>query len=286
MPAKTHLRRELRLLVLATLLPVWLGCVALIWQTQAEAKRYRQCETENTVREMLSAVDREVATTGMMAAIVTERHLPAGWIAVIFDPSGTIYARSIVSGLDRVGQRVSDSLYAASRQEMSGMFDGQTVEGIETTTFFAKSAATRWGVAIGIPSTLLRDQVMYSISVSLMVVGTLAAASLTVAHFAGQRIIRAFKLMADAHEAEEIRRKRGEERALLFAHLSHTMHSPLQVIIATSDLLSRDRRMGEHCERINRAVEAVDRLIDEITTDGTLDYPDARRAALASSPEN
>lgn len=269
MPAKTHLRRELRLLVLATLLPVWLGSVALIWQTQAEAKRYRQCETKSTVLEMLSAVDREVATTGLMAAIVTERHLPDGWIGVIFNQGGTIYARSIVSGLDRVGQRVSDSLYAASRQEMSGMFDGRTVEGIETTTFFAKSATTGWSVAIGIPSTLLQDQLMYSIGVSLMVVGALAAASMTAAHFAGQRIIYAFQIMAEAHEAEEIRRKRGEERALLFAHLSHTMHSPLQVISATSDMLSRDERMVLHCERINRAVAAVDLLIDEIndTTD-------------------
>jgi signal transduction histidine kinase len=253
MTAPAHLRHELRLLVLATLLPVWLGCALLIWKTQIDAERLIERDTELTVRVMLDAVDREVASSGQMAGIVTEQNLPDGWIGVIFDPTGTMYARS---------------LYQASREAMSGTFDGRTVEGTLTTTAFARSQATGWGVAIGIPAAQLQDRLLFSIGLSLLGVLAFAGVSLVCAHFAGKRIILAFSHMAEAREASMAELRRNEEnarvRALLFAHLSHTMHTPLQIIMGSADLLARDVRTADHCDRINRAVATVDHLIDEI----------------------
>jgi K+-sensing histidine kinase KdpD len=267
MPAPAHLRHELRLLVLATLLPVWLGCALLIWKTQVDAERLIERDTELTVRVMLDAVDREVASSGQMAGIVTEQNLPDGWIAVIFDPTGTMYARS-VTGVNRIGQRVSNSLYQASREAMSGTFDGKTVEGTLTTTAFARSQATGWGVAIGIPAAQLQNRLLFSIGLSLLGVLVFASVSLVCAHFAGKRIILAFSHMTAAREASVAELRRNEEnarvRALLFAHLSHTMHTPLQIIMGSADLLARDVRTADHCDRINRAVATVDHLIDEI----------------------
>lgn len=267
MPARAHLRHELWFLILFTLLPVWVGSAGLLWQTTENLAQLLIRDTEITVRVMLAAVDREAVASGQMAGIVTEQNLPAGWIGVIFDPAGTMYARSI-TGVNRVGQRVSDSLYAASRAGMAGTFVGQTIEGTWSTTVFARSETTGWGVAIGIPTADLRDRLMTSIGWSLLGVLLLGCASLGCAHFAGRRIIRAFRAMAAAREATMDALRRAEEnarvRTLLFAHLSHTMHSPLQVIMGSADLLARDVRAARHCDRINRAVETVDHLIDEI----------------------
>lgn len=267
MPARAHLRHELWFLILFTLLPVWVGSAGLLWQTTENLAQLLIRDTEITVRVMLAAVDREVVSSGQMAGIVTEQNLPAGWIGVIFDPTGTMYARSI-TGVNRVGQRVSDSLYAASRAGMAGTFVGKTIEGTWSTTVFARSEATGWGVAIGIPTVQVHNRLMTSVGWSLLGVLLLAGASLGCAHFAGRRIVLAFRRMAEAREASMDTLRRIEEdariRTLLFAHLSHTMHTPLQIIMGSADLLARDVRAVKHCARINRAVETVDHLIDEI----------------------
>jgi len=83
-------------------------------------------------------------------AILNEQRLPAGWIGVVFDRTGTIVART--QEHDRfVGAKGAPELVARMLQDSEGALDAVTLEGIPVVSVFSRSPVTGWSVALGVP---------------------------------------------------------------------------------------------------------------------------------------
>jgi hypothetical protein len=144
-----------------------------------------------------------------MAGILKDQNLPKGWVGAIFDNDGILFARSRAAAT-YVGQRVTPTLFKASRKAMAGTFDGYTIDNVRSTTVFVRSLSSGWGVAIGIPTAELTSRCWHSIAWSVAGVTVFGAVSLLAAHYAGKRITRDFAQTAAAYEASsaELRKPR------------------------------------------------------------------------------
>ncbi|HZQ74180.1 MAG TPA: cache domain-containing protein [Burkholderiales bacterium] len=109
------------------------------------------------------------------AAIVRSERLPASWIAVVVDGSGTVVARTR-DAARFVGQKATESVVEHIAREREGTFDGTTLEGIPVITVFTHAPVSGWSVVIGIPQATLLLQLWISIArlalVMFVVLGT------------------------------------------------------------------------------------------------------------------
>jgi len=92
-----------------------------------------------------------------LAGVLTQQRLPASWVAVILDGTGTVVART--HDPERfVGGKASATLVQQAARAAEGHFDSATLEGIPVLTVFSRAPASGWTVAIGIPrSEMLRE---------------------------------------------------------------------------------------------------------------------------------
>jgi diguanylate cyclase (GGDEF)-like protein len=82
--------------------------------------------------------------------ILSEQKLPAAWIGAVFDKAGTVVARTHEH--ERfVGGKGARELVQRMAEQPEGALDAVTLEGIAVVSFFSRSPATGWTVAIGIP---------------------------------------------------------------------------------------------------------------------------------------
>ncbi len=109
------------------------------------------------------------------AEIVSSERLPASWIAVVVDGSGTVVARTR-DAARFVGQKATESVVEHIAREREGTFDGTTLESIPVITVFTHAPVSGWSVVIGIPQATLLLQLWISIArlalVMFVVLGT------------------------------------------------------------------------------------------------------------------
>jgi len=92
-----------------------------------------------------------------LSALLTRQRLPEGWIASIFDRTGTIVARTHEAARF-VGQKGSPSLVQRMQEVLEDTIESRTLEGIDVFTVFSRSPQSGWTVAIGIPERELAAQ--------------------------------------------------------------------------------------------------------------------------------
>jgi hypothetical protein len=102
-------------------------------------------------------------STERLGRILAESGIPPDWVAVILDSAGVIVARTHQA--ERfVGKEASPSLVQGMKNSREGAFEGGTLEGIQVQTVYTRSAASGWTVAIGIPLSVLNQNLFSSLS--------------------------------------------------------------------------------------------------------------------------
>ena len=92
--------------------------------------------------------------------LLSDQKLPPGWLATIFDTSGTIVART--QNQDRfVGQLGSLDLREMITRQPSGFLYSISREGIPLYSGFSRSAVSNWAVAVGVPVAVM-DHELYA----------------------------------------------------------------------------------------------------------------------------
>ena len=114
---------------------------------------------DGNVRYLLGAA----ITPQRLAQILTQQQVPAEWVAVIFDGSGTIVART--RGAERfVGHKGTAPLLAAIKESPEGWVEAPTVEGIPVVGVYSRAPLSGWSVAIGIPTAYFNAHLLYSLA--------------------------------------------------------------------------------------------------------------------------
>ncbi|HJV60756.1 MAG TPA: sensor domain-containing diguanylate cyclase [Albitalea sp.] len=178
-----------------------------------------------------------------LAEVLTRERLPRGWIAAIFDSTGTIVARTHES--DRfVGRKGSAQLVERMAVVAEDSIDTVSLEGIPLQSSFSRSAESNWSVAIGIPRDALLAQLHARLLWLTMAVVLLLSLSLVLASSIGARIGGAIRaLIGPAHalgrgepvhaprlllrEADELGSAMAQTSLLLQSALHRAHHDPL-----------------------------------------------------------
>lgn len=119
--------------------------------------------------------------------ILTSQRFAPDRIVAIFDGSSAIAAFTGDIGKFR-GLQVNDGLATALRKSDEGSLVTINRLGVEVLTVFTRSPTSRWGVAIGIPSKTLTEDLRNSLWSLTAFAGLLLASSLTLVWFMGGRI--------------------------------------------------------------------------------------------------
>ncbi len=91
---------------------------------------------------------------GQLDALLQRQHFPADWLVSLFDPSGTIAARSLQP--ERfVGQKARQAIRDIFVIRSEGIYQAITQDNIPVLGFFSTSATSQWKGAIGIPDRIL-----------------------------------------------------------------------------------------------------------------------------------
>jgi diguanylate cyclase (GGDEF)-like protein len=177
------LRKVLRWLVLACVLPATLVSVALVVSVyQLELKTVQQ-STLLTAQNVMSDLEREMSdtesgvqnpataapvganpvpgqspTVGLdpvhMATVINRQQLPQGWLVAVLDRSGTIIGRS--RDAERyIGKKAMPEVISAAQSRAMGSVESKTMEGIPVFTAFARSNSRGWTVVVGAPKSAL-----------------------------------------------------------------------------------------------------------------------------------
>jgi len=130
--------------------------------------------------------------------MLTPRSVPPGARASVFDGAGVIFARNL-SPERFIGRRVTDPLYYATLRAPEGIVESISQEGTEQRTFYSRSRLSGWGVAIGVPNTILNAALIEQLAVLLFGLTLLFAVGLWLAWQIGGRLARSVNaLMAPA----------------------------------------------------------------------------------------
>ncbi len=123
--------------------------------------------------------------------ILSSQQFPPEWVAVIFDETGTIVARTHLPEVF-VGRKGTAEYIRTISLEPEGLMQTVTVEGIPTASAWSRSPDSNWSVGIGIPRALLEQELyrhMLWVSVGF---GALLLASLALAWLVARQVAAAF----------------------------------------------------------------------------------------------
>lgn len=102
-------------------------------------------------------------TPARLSSILAQQHLPRDWVAAIFDSTGTIVARTH-EPQRFIGQKGAPALVQRMKEIAEGTVQTQTLEGIPVISVFSRSPASGWTVAIGIPLSHFKSQLLDSLA--------------------------------------------------------------------------------------------------------------------------
>lgn len=185
-------------------------------------------------------------------SILNAQKLPEGWVAVIFDSTGTTVARTRATDLF-AGHKGTAQYIERIKQSPEGVMKTINQEGIRTMSFWSRSAETGWSVGIGIPQYLLDQELndtMVWLGSGVLVV---LALSLGLAWLASRKIALSVRaLMAPAKAMVEggivdIPRLSIRESAEI-AHEIHQASAMLRARTAALEAANRDLEQLAHVD--------------------------------------
>ncbi len=131
-----------------------------------------------------------------LAGILSQHRLPPGWIAAIFDKTGTIVARTHEPE-KFVGKKGTPILIERMRAAEEGLSENNTIEGIPVYGAFARSNLAQWSVAVGVPRRAFLADLDQTILVLSLGAAALLVTGLLLAWFIGGGIGRAVKALIE-----------------------------------------------------------------------------------------
>lgn len=121
--------------------------------------------------------------------ILTGQRFSDDRAVIVFDSLALVTARSREIGR-YIGKSVSPALLAALAKSPEGNLETVTLDGVPVVSVYSRSGVTGWGVAIGIPSRLLIEDLQRSIWLLAAFATALFGVSLGLAWFLGGRITK------------------------------------------------------------------------------------------------
>ena len=171
-----------------------------------------------------------------LSDILSRQNLPRDWVAVVFDSTGTIAARTHLS--ERfVGQMGVPELLQQLQKAFDGTFEVTLKEGVPTLASFSRSRMSGWSVVIGTPRQSLEAQLVRTVALLSLGAVLVFGLSIGLAWFVGGRIarsVRALSAFARALAAD------GERVAMPRVHLRETQQ--VAQAMAQASALSNERK--------------------------------------------
>lgn len=127
-------------------------------------------------------------------ALLKAQDLPTGWVAAVFDRTGTIIGRTH-SPEQFVGRKGSPELLESMKESPEGSLETTTVDGIPVLWSYSVSPNTKWSVGIGIPRQSLEHGLMHTLLLLAASVFVLFGIGLALAWFMGGRIAGSVKAL-------------------------------------------------------------------------------------------
>ncbi|HET7197140.1 MAG TPA: cache domain-containing protein [Burkholderiales bacterium] len=138
---------------------------------------------DGKVRYVLGAA----VTPERLAHILRAQKIPPGWVAAIFDATGTIVARTHEP--ERfVGMKGAAELVREMQASREGVVQARTLEGIPVVSVFSRSPASGWSVAIGIPLDYFTRQLVSSLARLFIVMFLMLLVALGLAFLIARRL--------------------------------------------------------------------------------------------------
>jgi diguanylate cyclase (GGDEF)-like protein len=130
-----------------------------------------------------------------LSSVLTHQRLPADWIAVIVDSTGTVVSRT--HEMEQfLGKKATPAFVARLQEVAEDSLEHTSLEGIPILTAFSRSAVSNWTVAIGIPTRDLTGQLWNSIWWLGLGLVLLLLTSLALAWAIGGRISRSIQSLS------------------------------------------------------------------------------------------
>jgi len=126
---------------------------------------------------------------GRLSEILSRQRLPPGWVASIFDGTGTIVARTLAAE-QFVGQKGAPKLIRRIAEVAEGIVENNTVDEIPVLAGFTRSPRSGWSMAIYIPKSILTANIRASLEQNVAAAGIVLALGLLLARAISNRIRR------------------------------------------------------------------------------------------------
>jgi signal transduction histidine kinase len=206
--------------------------------------------------------------TERKSAILRQQHLPDGWIAGVIDSTGTIIARSRDEA-QFVGQKATSAFLHTIWQTSAGVSTtaGRTLDGVSVSVAWARSDLSGWTVAVAVPAAELTSRMWHYLTLSVVCTLALIVINLALGASIGRRLEARASESATARAAQQSAEQAARARSRYFAYLSHELRTPLMAVSGSSEIIamrSEDENVLDYCERIDRGVQHVITIIEQI----------------------
>lgn len=159
--------------------------------------------------------------------------LPPTWIATVVDRRGQVVARSH-NEIQFLGKPASPGALRARQTGPNGVYQGRTLDGVDTLSAYWKSPVTGWSVHIGIPAHEFEAPLRRSL---LMTGGGLAMSLLLAALFVFLLLRESELWRREAAATEQVQRL--ESLGRLTGGVAHDFNNLLMIIQGNADILGR-----------------------------------------------
>jgi diguanylate cyclase (GGDEF)-like protein/PAS domain S-box-containing protein len=129
-----------------------------------------------------------------LVRIPLAQHLPSGWVVAIIDTQGVIASRNLAAS-SFVGKKATPLLLRRMAEVPEGIVETNSLEGIPISAVFSRSPATKWTVAIGIPTQQFTAQLRHRFLMLVAAVVTLLLAGVFTASLFAGRIARSIRAL-------------------------------------------------------------------------------------------
>ena len=102
-----------------------------------------------------------LVTPDLLRAVLMQQNMPAETVSTIIDAKSVVVARSR-NHEQFLGQPVSESLARRMGRQLEGIGESTTLDGQAVYSAFSRSAASGWGVALGVPVTVVEGPLLRS----------------------------------------------------------------------------------------------------------------------------
>ncbi len=135
-----------------------------------------------------------------LGAILNRERLPEGWIAALFDSTGTVVART--HEIERfLGHKGAPEVVRRMALRREDTFDTETLEGIPSYLAFSRSAESDWTVAIAIPKASVAVTLRQTLQLLVLAVLSLLALGLALAAWIGRRVSGTIRALSEPASA-------------------------------------------------------------------------------------